>query len=84
MAREEEQHASILGACRELILNYEDETLDPAISSDIADRLSARLRAFLDRGTPSLNVEDAFKIALDIESSEIDVIYGKLAVIDEL
>jgi len=78
MAREEEQHASILAACRELIVNYEDETLDPTISSDIADRLGARLRAFLDRGTPSLGVEDAFKIALDIETSEIDVIYGKL------
>ena len=78
MAREEEQHACILWACRELILNYEDETLDPTISSDIADRLELRLRAFLDRGTPSLGVEDAFKIALDIESSEIDVIYGKL------
>ncbi len=47
---------------------------------DIADQLSA----FLDRGTPSLNVEDAFEIALDIESSEIDVIYAKLAVIEEL
>ena len=40
MAREEEQHASILGACRDLILNYEDESLDPMISSDSADRAS--------------------------------------------
>ena len=78
MAREEEQHACILWACRELILNYEDETLYPTISNDIADGLELRLRHFLDRGTRSLGVEAAFKIALDIESSEIDVIYGKL------
>ena len=31
MAREEEQHACILQACRALIENYEDETLDPNI-----------------------------------------------------
>jgi hypothetical protein len=78
MAREEEQHASILAACREIILNYEDEVLDPEISSATADRLSTQLREFLARGTPSLDIEDAFRIALDIESSEIDVIYGKL------
>jgi hypothetical protein len=78
MAREEEQHASILAACREMIVNYEEESLDPMISSDKADELAGRLHAFLDRGTPSLGVEEAFKIALDIESSEIDVIYGKL------
>jgi hypothetical protein len=78
MAREEEQHASILVACKEMIANYEDEALDPMISRDMADELAGRLRAFLARGTPSLDVEDAFKIALDIESSEIDVIYGKL------
>jgi hypothetical protein len=78
MAREEEQHASILTACRDLILNYEEETLDPMISSDNADALARRLESFLRRGTPSLSVEEAFRIALDIETSEIDVIYGKL------
>lgn len=78
MAREEEQHASILAACREMILNYEDEALDPSISRDMADGLTAKLRGLLDKGTPSLAVEDAFRIALEIESSEIDVIYGKL------
>ena len=78
MAREEEQHASILGACRELILNYSDESLDPMISSDSADKLAARLHSLLDQGTPTLSIEDAFRIALEIESSEIDVIYGKL------
>ena len=78
MACEEEQHASILAACREIILNYEDEALDPEINSGTADRLNGELSAFLARGTPSLEVEDAFRIALDIECSEIDVIYGKL------
>ncbi len=78
MGREEEQHASILAACRELILNYDEESLDPSISSDTADRLGGYLRDFLNRGSRSIGVEDAFRIALDIESSEIDVIYGKL------
>jgi hypothetical protein len=78
MAREEEQHASILAACREMIFNYEDESLDPEISSENAEKLGARLGALLDRGTPYLGVDDAFRMALEIESSEIDVIYGKL------
>ena len=78
MAREEEQHAGILGACKEIIVNYEDESLDPMISSGKADELVDRLNAFLRQGTPTLTVEEAFRIALDIESSEIDVIYGKL------
>ena len=78
MAREEEQHASILAACREIIANYHEDSLDPMISSGKADELAGRLNSFLGRGTPSLGIEEAFKIALDIESSEIDVIYGKL------
>jgi rubrerythrin len=78
MAREEEQHASILTACRDVIANYEDEALDPSISRDKAEELAGRLNSFLARGIPSLAVEEAFRIALDIESSEIDVIYGKL------
>ena len=78
MAREEEQHASILAACREMIANYQEESIDPMLSSAKADELASRLNSFLRRGTPSLAVEEAFKIALDIENSEIDVIYGKL------
>jgi hypothetical protein len=78
MAREEEQHASILGACRDVIVNYEDESLDPMISSEHADKLAERLQSFLGYGTRALSIEEAFKIALDIECSEIDVIYGKL------
>ena len=78
MARQEEQHATILAACRELILNYEDESFDPSISSESADKLAAQLHSFLSRGSRSLGLEDAFRIALEIETSEIDVIYGKL------
>jgi rubrerythrin len=78
MAREEEQHASILLACRQLIANYQEDALDPMISGENADQLADRLHAYLARGTPSLDVEEAFRIALEIENSEIDVIYGKL------
>jgi hypothetical protein len=78
MAREEEQHGCILTACKALITNYEDETVDPMISYDKARELEAWLTSFLGRGTPVLAVEEAFRIALEIECSEIDVIYGKL------
>ena len=77
MAREEEQHACILNACWALIENY-DERLDPMISREKAEELETRLLAFLAKGTPSVTVEEAFRIALEIESSEIDAIYGKL------
>lgn len=78
MAKEEEQHGCILNACRAVIEGYEDEKLDPTISSAKADELTQRLSDYLNRGTASLGVEEAFRIALEIESSEIDVIYGKL------
>jgi hypothetical protein len=78
MAKEEEQHGLILQACRELIVNYDEESVDPNISRDKARELESRLEAMLARGTPSLGVEEAFGIALEIESSEIDAIYSKL------
>jgi len=78
MAREEEQHAFILLACKALIENYDDEALDPTISREKAQEVEARLLAYLARGTPSLTKEEAFRIALEVESSEIDAIYGKL------
>ena len=78
MAKEEEQHGCILQACRAVIENYEEERLDPDISRDKARELSARIESFLSRGTASLNIEDAFRIALEIEGSEIDAIYSKL------
>jgi hypothetical protein len=78
MGMEEEQHASILLACKELIENYEDEKLDPDITREKADRLKQQLTSYLARGTPSITVEESFKTALEIETSEIDAIYGKL------
>lgn len=78
MAKEEEQHGAILSACKAMIENYEEEILDPNISREKADELKARLLAYLSQGTPSLGVEEAFRIALEIESSEIDAIYSKL------
>jgi hypothetical protein len=78
MAREEEQHACILFACKALIENFDDETLDPTIGPGTAEELENRLMAFLVRGTPSLTTGEAFRIALEIESSEIDAIYSKL------
>ncbi len=78
MARDEEQHASILFACKALIDNYDDESLDPEISRAKADELKDKLLTYLSHGTPDLRVEDAFRIALQIESSEIDAIYSKL------
>ena len=78
MAVQEEQHSSILLACREMIENYDDEKLDPTVSREKADRLKEHLTSYLNRGTPSIGVEEAFKIALDIETSEIEAIYSKL------
>ena len=77
MAREEEQHACILAACRAVIVNYEEESVDPMISRDKARELEIYLRSFLAQGTPFLAVDEAFRIAVEIESSEIDVIYSK-------
>lgn len=78
MAREEEQHACILFACKALIENYDDETLDPTISREKAKELENRLTSFLAQGMVSLPVEEAFRMSLEIESSEIDAIYSKL------
>ena len=78
MGVEEEQHALILLACRELIKNYTDEALDPSISEGKAEALKGQLSVYLGKGTPSIGMEEAFRIALEIETSEIDTIYSKL------
>jgi hypothetical protein len=78
MAKQEEQHAAILMACKAVIENYPDEPVDASISREKADELSSRLKAHLARGTPAITVDEAFKIALQIEGSEIDTIYNKL------
>lgn len=78
MAVEEEQHEAILLACRELIRGYSDEKLDPSVSREKAEELKKELTGYLNKGTPTLGVEEAFRIALEIETSEIDAIYSKL------
>src|SRR4030095_473435 len=78
MAREEEQHACILFACKALIQNYEDQTLHPTISREKAQELENRLTSLLAQGMVSLPVEEAFRMSLEIESSEIDAIYSQL------
>jgi hypothetical protein len=78
MAREEEQHACILHACKALIENYEDEKLDPSLTAEKAGALQEWLLSYLGRGASALSVEEAFRTAVEIESSEIDAIYSKL------
>jgi hypothetical protein len=78
MAREEEQHACILAACGALIVNYEGDKIDPALSREKVQQLATHLKALLRRGTKAIGVEAAFRMALEIESSEIDAIYSKL------
>ena len=51
MAREEEQHACILQACRAVIENYQEERIDASVGADRASELSAWLQSFLARGT---------------------------------
>jgi hypothetical protein len=78
MAVQEEQHGAILLACRELIQGYSDEKLDPSIGREKAEELREELAGYLNKGTPTLGVEEAFRIALEIETSEIEAIYSKL------
>ena len=78
MAKEEEQHACILHACRAVIENYDEEKLDPKIGPAKVDELREWLLGYLNRGTAAISVDEAFRIALEVEGSEIDVIYSKL------
>ncbi|MEE9550383.1 MAG: hypothetical protein V3W08_08295 [Candidatus Binatia bacterium] len=78
MALDEEQHSATLLACKELITNYDDEAMDPSLSQEKANELKERINSYLRKGTPSITMEEAFKIALEMESSELEVIYGKL------
>ena len=78
MAKEEEQHGCILNACWAIIENYQDDKLDPTISLQKADELKMWLLAYLNQGKGSIGIEEAFRTALEIETSEIDGIYGRL------
>jgi hypothetical protein len=78
MAWQEEQHGLILQACKIVIQSYDDEKVDPVIGRENAQRLRKIIQGYLNRGIPSITVDEAFKIALDIETSEIGAIYSKL------
>ncbi len=78
MAMDEEQHASVLLACKTIMENIPGEPMDPSINRDLGDRFEAQLQAYLSKGTQSITVEKAFRIALEMETSELDVIYNKL------
>ena len=78
MARDEEQHACILFACKAIVENFPDEPIDPNISREKADQLRERISSYLSKGTRSITMEETFKIALEIESSELDAIYTGL------
>ncbi len=78
MAMDEEQHASVLLACKTIIENIPCKPMDPSINQNLADHFEAQLQAYLSKGTQSITVEKAFRIALEMETSELDVIYNKL------
>ena len=78
MAMDEVQHSAVLLSCKQLIENYPIKFLDPSISQEKADQLKAQISDYLSKGTPSITTEESFKIALEIETSELDVIYSKL------
>jgi hypothetical protein len=52
--------------------------MDPSINQQVADHLETQLQAYLSNGTQSITVEKAFRIALEMETSEVDVMYTKL------
>jgi len=78
MARDEEQHACILLACKSIVENFQEAAIDPNIGKGKADQLEGQINSYLGKGIPSITVEEAFKIALEIECSELDAIYSEL------
>ncbi len=78
MAMDEEQHAAVLLACKTIIENIPCKPMDPSINQNLADHFEAQLQNYLGKGTQSITVEKAFRIALEMETSELDVIYNKL------
>ena len=78
MARDEEQHACILLACKAIVENFQDIPVIPEIGKGKAEQLEGQINSYLGKGTPSISVEEAFKIALEIEGSEVDAVYSEL------
>ena len=79
MAMDEEQHSATLLACREILNGLPPgEGLGSSVNQETADQLERVIHSYLERGTPSISVEEAFKVALKLETSEISTIYSKL------
>lgn len=77
MAMEKEQHACILTVMSTVVKN--DSATDvPGQSGEKTDQLKEALTSYLRRGTPTITPEEAFRIALEIEASEIDVTCSEL------
>ena len=78
MARDEEQHACILLACKAIVENFQENPVNPEIGKEKAEQLKGQINSCLGKGMPSISLEEAFKIALEIECSELDAIYSEL------
>ena len=78
MAMDKEKHSATLLSCKEMITRYPDKPIDPSISKEKIEELKERINAFLSKGTATITMEEAFKIALEMESSDLDVSYKKL------
>ena len=78
MARDEEQHACILLACKAIVDNFPETLARPIVVEGKAVQLETQINSYLGKGTPSIDLEEAFKIALEIESSELDAVYSVL------
>ena len=74
MAMEEKQHAGMLQHCRET--GIFTERLPDQRQIEKLDALFGRLEARI--AAPQLNLDDAFDVAIRLEASEINDLYGRL------
>jgi hypothetical protein len=73
MGMAKERHAAILMAITVASQNCAGNS-ETGVGRDGANWLKGELKVYLSKGTPAITVEDAFRKALEIESSEVDVI----------
>jgi len=72
MAMEKERRACNLTVMSAVVKNDPDAD-DPGLSREKTDQLRERLTSYLRKGTPTIAPEEAFRIALEIEASEMDM-----------
>jgi hypothetical protein len=73
MGMAKERQASILMAIKMASQNCAGNS-ETGIGRDGAERLKQQLKAYLSKGLSAITAEEAFNEALEIESSEVDVI----------